>query len=466
MKINELYNDFIIENTDYELKSILNKDNPIKWAKTIVAYANGKGGYIFIGVSNDGEAFGLNLKEIDETKNLISVINDRNIFPHVKFDYALRSVDEKAERFVLAVKIYQSDSIVRYKEGDFNEKVFVKGDGNSTPATPEEIIALSKRKTGIDNETTNIKYEEKDWEKYLQLCIDYRSDKNKPSLKELQNEEIVSSDGFAKSGFLMFKDDYFEDESRIHCRLWKGLSKSGEVLDTAKYKGSLGECFLNALNFINRNTKIGWKKNDLGGRDEIRSYPLIAVREALVNAIAHRDYSISGTQIDVDIFDDRIDISSPGNWLLPKNYYDYDEGTIPSIRRNQIIAACFDVANLMERGGTGFQTIMDSYKGIVESKKPVVMIYNGYLLLRLFDLKYEEIKEESSIASIDLSIEEEKVIELLKDGPKGIKELQNNSKYKSRPHFIEYVINPLVKRGFIGKIGNDKSPLAVYVLLK
>ena len=42
MKINELYNDFIIENTDYELKSILNKDNPIKWAKTIVAYANGK----------------------------------------------------------------------------------------------------------------------------------------------------------------------------------------------------------------------------------------------------------------------------------------------------------------------------------------------------------------------------------------------------------------------------------------
>lgn len=56
----------------------------------------------------------------------------------------IKSVDEEAEHFVLAVKVAPSDSVVRFKDGDFNEVVYVKGDGNSTPATPEDIISLSK----------------------------------------------------------------------------------------------------------------------------------------------------------------------------------------------------------------------------------------------------------------------------------------------------------------------------------
>ena len=61
MKIKELYPDAINENLNYEYKSILNQDNPIKWAKTIIGYANSDGGTLFVGVNNDGEAFGLTL---------------------------------------------------------------------------------------------------------------------------------------------------------------------------------------------------------------------------------------------------------------------------------------------------------------------------------------------------------------------------------------------------------------------
>lgn len=197
MKMSELYPDVISEDLDYEYKAQLNPENPIKWAKTIVGYANDKGGIMFVGVSNAGEAFGIELDEIDKTKNLIARINDRHIFPHARIRYMMRSVDANAERFVLAVNVAPADSVVRYREGDFNETVYIKGDGNSTPATPEDIISLSKRKYGVDNETSEILYEESGWKEYLDLCREYRKASTVPTIKELQNEEIISKDGYA-----------------------------------------------------------------------------------------------------------------------------------------------------------------------------------------------------------------------------------------------------------------------------
>ena len=464
MKIKELYPDVIAENLNYEYKAVLNPDNPIKWAKTIIGYANDRGGILFVGVSNDGEAFGIDLEEIDKTKLLISRINDRHIFPHVKVTYMMRSVDAEAEHFVLAVKVAPAESVIRYREGDYNETVYVKGDGNATPATPEEIISLSKRKYGVDNETSEIEYHEKYWSEYINLCKEYRQDQSVPSVKELQNEEIVSKDGYAKSGFVMFSDGYDNDDTMICCRLWKGKNKTGVVLDSSRLRGSLTRVFVGALNFIERNTKTGWIKTENGGRDEVRSYPKEAIREALVNAIAHRDYSIFGTQIDVDIYSDRIEIVSPGSWLLPKDYDEYPAGSIPSIRRNSIIAACLDVANLMERGGTGFQTMMEAYRTSPEEIQPVVSIYPGFLNLRLFDRLY-------SGESIELDFEgltnTEKVIAMLKmEGPKSVKDLQQAMHYRSRSQFLKDVINPMMESGDIYRDGKPKSPTSLIKIKK
>lgn len=464
MKLKELYPDVITEDTEYEYKATINPDKPIKWAKTLVGYANDHGGTMFIGVANDGEAFGLELDEIDRIKNLIAQINDRHIFPHVKLRYMMRSVDEKAEHFVLAVNVLKSESVVRYREGDFNEKVFIKGDGNATPASPEEIISLGKRKHGVDNETTDMVYNEHEWSEYNSLCEGFRKDSSRPTLKELQNEEIVSKDGYAKSGFLMFKDGYDGEDSMICCRLWTGKKKTGTVLDNGRFKGSLAVVLRNALAFIERNTKTGWRKTETGGREEIRAYPKEAIREALVNAIAHRDYSISGTQIDVDIYIDRIDIVSPGSWLLPKSYDEYPLGTIPSIRRNTIIAACLDVANLMERGGTGFQTMIESYQDQPEHLQPVVMIYPGFLDLRLYDRLY---KEDISIIDYDNLSDKETVIFILEnEGPKPVKELQERLKYKSRNRFLKEVINPLMQSKDIYRDGKPKSPTSLIKLTR
>ena len=456
MKIKELYPEAINENLNYEYKSILNPDNPIKWAKTIIGYANGKGGTLFVGVDNNGEAFGLNLDQIDKTKMLIAQVNDRHIFPHAKINYTMTSTDDIAEHFVLAVKVAPSNSVVRYRDGDFNETVYIKGDANATPASPEDIIALSKRKYGVDNETTDIFYTEDKWSYYLSLCKEYRMDNSVPSIKELQNEEIVFKDGYVKSGFIMFSDDYDHDDTLVCCRLWKGLNKTGIVFDNCRLKGSLVKVFIDTIRFIERNTKIGWVKSGNGGRKEVRSYPKEAIREALVNAIAHRDYSISGTQIDIDIYSDRIEIVSPGSWLLPKDYNAYPIGSIPSIRRNSIIAACLDVANLMERGGTGFQTMMESYKECSLDLQPVVSIYPGFLNLKLYDKLYNS---ESLNLDLDNLTDKERLIALLKmEGPQSVKNLQEKLNYTNRSLFLRNVINPLIEANIIYRDGNIKSP--------
>ena len=81
MRITELYSDVIVEDRKYEYKAVLNPDNPMKWAKSLVGFANGDGGILFVGISNDGEAFGIDLRDIDRMKNLVATVNDRYIFP-------------------------------------------------------------------------------------------------------------------------------------------------------------------------------------------------------------------------------------------------------------------------------------------------------------------------------------------------------------------------------------------------
>lgn len=71
----------------------------------------------------------------------------------------------------------------------------------------------------------------------------YRAHGSVPSVKELQNEEIVSKDGFAKSGFVMFMDSYDGDDTMICCRLWKGDSKTGRVLDSGRFRDHSPERF-------------------------------------------------------------------------------------------------------------------------------------------------------------------------------------------------------------------------------
>ena len=86
-------------------------------------------------------------------------------------------------------------------------------------------------------------------------------------------------------------------------------------------------------------------------REENSDYPYKAVREVLVNALIHRDYQIIGTEVHVDIFDNRLEIVSPGGMMNGSRIQDLDLRHVPSIRRNEIVSDIFSRLHLMERRG-------------------------------------------------------------------------------------------------------------------
>ncbi len=183
-------------------------------------------------------------------------------------------------------------------------------------------------------------------------------------------------------------------QSRIFCTRWKGNEKGsidGDALDDKEYTGSIIALLDNAETFIKNNSKNQWTIKGMM-REEKTDYPREAVREALVNAIIHRDYQIIGSEIHVDMYDDRLEISSPGGMITGSKVQDLDLMKIPSIRRNNVISDLFSRLHLMERRGSGITRILRTYENF--EKKPIFFSDSTQFLVVLPN-KSTDLNEES-----------------------------------------------------------------------
>ena len=115
-----------------------------------------------------------------------------------------------------------------------------------------------------------------------------------------------------------------------------------------------------AEDFLRINSRHSWHKL-ARTRVEFVEYPERSVHEALVNAFIHRDYLVTGSEVHVDVFDDRIEITSPGGMPGDRKLEDFDIDCIPSIRRNPLLADMCERLRIMERRGSGFKKIFGDY---------------------------------------------------------------------------------------------------------
>ena len=145
-----------------------------------------------------------------------------------------------------------------------------------------------------------------------------------------------------------------------------------DALDDKEYEGNLIYLLKSGSEFIRNNSKVRFVKKAQYRVDK-PDYAERAVTEALVNALIHRDYIVLGSEIHIDMFDDRVEITSPGGMFGGGSIQEYDIYSIRSMRRNPVIADLFHRMKYMERRGSGLRKIVsetEKLPGYTEAYKP------------------------------------------------------------------------------------------------
>ncbi|MDR0999823.1 MAG: putative DNA binding domain-containing protein [Clostridiales bacterium] len=346
----------IAEATECDFKSKLERDKSVSWMKSVSAFANGIGGTLFFGVDNNGHAIGLVDAQSDaeyishRLKEQISPLPDFILTPH--------SNDGK-EILTLVVKAGRATPY--YYTVDKSQRAFVRI-GNETIPAPNHILnELILKGSNRTFDALETEYKKDDYS-FTLLEATYRQ----RARLRLEPTDYVSF-GLANEGGLLTRagslltDQHIVYNSRLFCTRWNGLRKGSifdDALDDKEYEGNLIYLLNSGSDFVKNNTKVRFVKEAMERVDK-PDYAERAVTETLVNALIHRDYLILGSEIHIDLYDDRLEISSPGGMYSGKMIQDLDIDQLKSERRNPNIADLFHRMKYMERRGSGLEKIIN-----------------------------------------------------------------------------------------------------------
>ena len=353
---------YIGEGTLYDKKEKLENNKPKSWLKTVSAFANGIGGALIFGISDKDEVIGLDNYKKD-SENISEIIKTK-IEPLPKVTLKHYLIEDKN---IIILFVHSGKETPYYFTEGGHQTAYIRLGNESIPAKNSDLInlILKGKNRSYDSLGTDIKKDNVSFTKLKSLY--YLKTGNEFTDSDLESFGLVNKDNFLTNAGALLADEPIIKHSRIFCTRWNGLDMTSgieEALNDNEFEGSILLLLQNAENFIKVNTKKKWKKGN-ESRIEMPDYPERAIQEVLVNAIIHRDYAIIGSEIHIDIYDDRIEIYSPGGMFDGSFIQEQNIMEISSLRRNPIIADLFNRIHLMERRGSGLKKIISSYQNAI-----------------------------------------------------------------------------------------------------
>lgn len=422
------------ESETVELKSIVVDD--IK--KEIIAFANGNGGKLYIGVQDDGTIIGV--ENADRTALQVSNMIRDAIKPDLTMFLHYETIEVEG-KYIVVIDVQRGTERPYYitKKGLRPEGVYVRQGYSSVPATDTMIRRMIK-------ETDGDRFEEM---RALEQELTFRATKQEFSTRnvpfgptQMQTLKLLNTDGIYTNLALLLSEQCVHT---IKVAVFQDTDQS-VFKDRHEFTGSLLQQLNDIYSYIDLRNQTHATFDKLR-RIDTRDYPEVAVRETLLNVLVHRDYGFSASAL-VSIYADRMEFVSIGGLLPGICLEDVMVGL--SVCRNQNLANVFYRLELIEAYGTGIRKILKAYENT--GKTPIIETTNNTFKITLPNINYiEEAPPKDSIAG-----DEEQIIELAKKNgeiTRGNVEMQLGISSSSAIR----ILKKMVEKGALTQQGRGRS---------
>jgi ATP-dependent DNA helicase RecG len=356
--------------------------------ETTGAFANTKGGSIFIGVSDKGKVIGVQLRKetVNSWVNQIVQSTDPRIVP----DIEVCTVDGK-DVGIIWIKEFP------LKPVSVKGRCFRRTGNSNRIMTPQEIAHMHLVSTDMSWDSFPAAYTSlvdidiekvKRYIKKANTSGRRKIDETVDPFQILEKLKLVKDGRPTLATIILFGKAPQETlvQATVHCGRFK---QETIIIDDKMIRGTVIEQIEEVMDFIRKNTNVRFVITGKPTRDEVWDYPLDALREAVVNAICHRDYA-DNSDIQLKIHDNRFTIWNPGGLVPGMTIEELYNPNHSSKLRNKLIAQIFYDIELIERYGSGIQRIIDACKNAGLPPPVFEERFGGFLVIFKKDIYTEE----------------------------------------------------------------------------
>jgi len=444
------------EGKQVEFKRDLSSPKPI--AKTIVAFANSAGGTLIIGVTDSKEVIGIE-NPFDEEERICNLLADL-VSPRIVPNIEMVTIDQKV---ILVVEVYLSGSRPHYiSTVGLENGVFVRLGSTNRQADQQLVAEIQRSVEGVSYDALpmpELTIDDIDMNE-LQTLFKGKREINEKTLLTLRllttyQGRLVPTKGvmllFGKNRELYFPDVW------IQCGRFLGTDKT-EIFDSQEIHTSLPKSYHEIVLFLKKHAMRSADFSTGAERIDRWSIPLVILREVIINALVHTDYSQRGAPIRVSFFDDRIEIENPGILVPGMTIEDMKEGL--SKVRNQVISRIFRELKLVELWGSGVQRIFSEAKKLGLPEPIVSEIGMRVRVIIPFEKTFsvedaQTAKQVTMGVTMEVTMEVKKLLQIMQ-GEMTRQVLQGVMLLKNDEHFRKHYLLPALEAGVIERTIPDK----------